>query len=222
MAGAHLKTGMANLESGHYIEALKELFEARNLDPDNPQVYYYSGVAYYGRGLKKEAAQEFHKACTLDQKYSEAYNFLGLICFEEEHYDEAIGNFTKALSNVFYETPEFALNNLGKAYLKKGNYAMALSRFDEALKIRPNKILPIIYMNKGALFLAMNRPAEAVRNLEKSIELAPYITESHYLLGCAHLLNGNRTHAVKELKTARMLGPQSEFGLKAKKILGEK
>lgn len=219
MANVHVNTGKASLESGHYTAALKELFEARRLNPQDPRIPYYLGLSYYGKGLPREAAAEFQKAIGMKSDYSEAYNFLGLIYFDEGNYVRAVDCFTNALSNILYETPEFALNNLGRAYFKMGNYEAALARFEEALKIRPNKILPIIHMNTGALLLAMSRVTDAVRHLERSIEIAPYIVEAHYWLGRGYLRSGNKAKAVKEFKTALTLAPQSEFGIKSKDAL---
>ena len=219
MADVHVNTGIANLESGHYTAALKELFEARRLNPQDPRIPYYLGVSYYGKGLPREAAAECHKALEMKPDYSEAYNFLGLIYFEKANYKKSIECFTNAISNILYETPEFALNNLGRAYFKMGDYETALVHFKKALKIRPNKILPIIHMNTGALLLAMNRVNEAVHHLERSIEIAPYIAEAHYRLGKGYLLSGDKAKAVKELKTALTLNPQSEFGIKSKDLL---
>ncbi|MCK9229842.1 MAG: tetratricopeptide repeat protein [Syntrophales bacterium] len=219
MAEMHLRTGIASIESGQFTEALRELFEARRLNPDDPRVYYHLGVSYYARGMRGDALSAFIRAVELRPDYSEALNYLGLIRFEEKDYSGAISYFQKALENILYDTPEFSLFNMGRAWREQRADDRALSFFEEAARVRPNRILPLVLMNMGTLLLTMDRPDEALKHLRESVRMAPYVADFRYALGEAFLAKGMTGDAVRELRRAIDLAPESEAATKARTIL---
>lgn len=69
--------------------------------------------------------------------------------------------------------------NLGVLQTRAGDYDAALIAFDTAAKLKPD--MAEIYLNKGACLIYMNRSAEAVEALEKSLELGtPKELEARY------------------------------------------
>lgn len=219
LADMHLRTGIASIESGQYTEALRELFEAQRLNPDDPRIQYHLGVSYYARGLRGDAFRAFSRAVELRPDYSEALNYLGLIRFEEKNYPEAISYFQKALTNVLYDTPEFSLFNIGRAWREQKADDKALRYFEEAARVRPNRILPLIHMNMGSLLLALDRPDDALSHLRESVRMAPYVADFRYVLGEAFLAKGMTGDAVREFRQAIDLAPESEIAAKARTIL---
>lgn len=218
MARSHLDLGTAYLESGSYTSALKEFLEAEKLTPRDPETHFHLGVAYYEAGLMEKAARKFQKAVKYKPGYSVAHNYLGTVYMRTGRYDEAIQEFTATLSDDLYGTPVLALNNLGWAYYKKGNYTMALVKYREALKRAPNtNILFLIQKNMGIAYFAENKIDKAISYLETSLETAPYIPESHYWLAMSYLKNGKYTNALSEFRETVKLNPTSEYGRKAKK-----
>jgi len=77
-------------------------------------------MAYHGKGMKDKAIEEFKKATSLNENYSEAHNYLGTLYLDRRLWDEAIAEFEKALSNNVYDTPSLALYNIAWAYYSKG------------------------------------------------------------------------------------------------------
>lgn len=219
MADMHLRTGIASIESGEYTEALRELFEARRLNPDDPRIHYHLGVSYYARGRRGDAFSSFSRAVELRPDYSEAHNYLGLIRFEEENYPAAVAYFHKALENVLYDTPEFPLFNIGRAFREQGAQDTALSYFEDAARVRPNRILPLVLMNMGTLLLAMDRPDDALRHLRESVRLAPFVADFRYALGKAFLAKGMTEEAVAEFRQTINLAPDSQAAAGARTIL---
>lgn len=219
-ASTHVNMGTAYLKSGQFSPALREFLAAQRLSPDDPEIRYYTGLSYYGSGMKKEAKREFQKALSIKPDYSEANNYMGTIYLEEGLYDKAIEKFDLALSNVFYETPAIALNNIGWAYHKKKDYKTALIKYGAALKREPGTIiLPLIQKNMGIAYLAEHNIDKAVFHLKKAIDMAPGMIESRYWLGISYLEEGNREKAVAELRSVIEINPESVFGLKAKEKL---
>jgi type IV pilus assembly protein PilF len=73
-ARVHKDVGTAYIESGQYNAALKELLQAEKHTPNEAQIHYYLGIAYYGKGMNDNATQEFRKAIDLKKDYSEAHS----------------------------------------------------------------------------------------------------------------------------------------------------
>ena len=214
VAARHLNYGIAYIETGQYTPALKELMEAEKNNPRDPKIHYYLGVCYHGKGLFKEAIVEFKKAIDNKPDYSEAHNYLGLIYTENGQYDEAIGEFRAALANLLYETPSFAMSNLGWAYYKKGDYSAALAQYQEILNRDPNSaILPIVERNVGIVLLAQGKYGQALSHLKTSLELAPQFAadQTHYWIGKALVGQGKLKEAESEFQKSIEFSPNSQF-----------
>jgi len=219
-AKRHVDMATAQFHSGNYTAALKELLEAEKLTPDDPQVHYYLALAYAGKGMNDEAVRQAKKAVELKPDYSEAHNDLGKLYFSMGQYDRAIESFNRALANPLYESPSFPLYNMGRAYYMKGDYMMALAKYDEAVTREPSTpIMPFIEKDRGMASLKAGYTNKAITHLKKSIELLPNLAEAHYWLGEAYLTLKNRRDAASEFKTVIKLAPDSDFARKAKQRL---
>lgn len=216
-ADIHMDIGIAYIQSGKYNSALKELLQAEKMGKANPKVHYYLGVAYHGKGLNELAISEIEKAVNMDPKYSEAHNFLGAIYISMEKWDRAIEAFEKALANILYDTPAVAHFNMGWAYYKKGNYEAALRQYELALVSEPDTVLvPLIEKNRGIVLLAQGRNDEAIKHLQKSLELMPSLAETHYWLGQCFMGQNKREKARAAFHEAVKLAPDTEWGMKSK------
>ena len=216
----HLDMGTAYLKSGQYSSALREFISAEKLNPRDPEIHYCLGISYYGIRLDDRAITEFKKAIDLKSNYPEAHNYLGSIYLNAGSYDKAIKEFQMTISDEMYETPAIALNNMGWTYYKKGDYKTAIAKYNEALIRNPNTNIPfLIQKNIGIAYLADNQINEAIHHLKESLQIAPYIVETHYWLGVSYLKKKEYKKAMKELQVAVEINPESEFGQKAKKRL---
>jgi type IV pilus assembly protein PilF len=220
LAGICRDKGIAYLQQGQYTSALKELLDARNINAYDPSIRYYLGVAYHGKKLSQEALASFKDAISLKPDYSDAHNYLGIIYAEMGSWDQAIGEYQKAVANILYETPASAYNNMGYAYFKKGNYQAALASFDEAYVKDPNTTLsPLIEKNRGMTLFATGRIKQAIQRLGKSIENAPDFPETHYWLAKCYLELKDTKTASQEFQFVLKTAPDSEFGIKSKEGL---
>ena len=219
-ARVHVDMGTAYLKSGRYSSALREFISAEKLNPGDPEIHYYLGISYYGIRFDDKAIAEFKKAIDLKSNYPEAHNYLGSNYFQKGLYDKAIKEFQMAISDEMYETPAIALNNMGWAYYKKGDYKTAIAKYNEALTRDPHTNIPfLIQKNIGIAYLADNQTNKAIHHLKESLKIAPYIAETHYWLGMIYLKKKEYKKAVKELRVAVEINPESRFGQKAKKQL---
>ena len=220
-AGSHVNVATAYLGSGQYNAALKELMEAEKLTPEDAKVQYLLGISYRAKGLDDTAIAKFQRALSLRPDYSEVHNYLGAVYLEKGRHDEAIASFNNALANILYDTPAIALYNIGMAYYAKGQYDAALKYYgDAAAKDHYTDLLPLIEKNMGMAWLAKGNPGQAVVHLRKSIDLVPSLAESHYWLGLGYRDLNQPENAAAAFKNAVKLAPETEFGRKAKELLG--
>jgi type IV pilus assembly protein PilF len=219
-ADASLKKGMALIEAGQYLGALKELLEADKNAPNDPVINYHLGIAYQGRGLRDMAMERFQKAVSLKKDYSEAHNYIGVIYMDMGQWEKAIDSFDKALANYLYASPEYALYNSGLAYYNLQKYDMALSRYQQALiQDRMSVWKPQIEKNIGLIYIKQSNLAQAKEHLEKSVTLNPSLYDAHFFLGETYLKIRDTANAKKSFQQVVKLAPQSPLGQKAQEYL---
>ena len=105
--------GTKYLLDKEYIESLKNLLEARNLDPENSKILNNLGMAYYFRGKPELAKKEILKSIEIDPKNSDARNNLASIYFQQGQYDMAKKQYEKVLANLIYSHQYRTHYNLG-------------------------------------------------------------------------------------------------------------
>jgi type IV pilus assembly protein PilF len=219
-AGIHMNLGIAYIEANQYNPALKELLEAEKYTPGDARIHFYLGITYYGKGFSNKAIAEFNKAIALKPDYSEAHNFLGILYTNAGQWDMAIAAYQKALTNIVYDTPAAALNNMGWAYYQKGDYPMAMSKYYEALSREPNTVLmPVIENNMGLASMRLDQLDEAIRHFKKAIVVVPNYLEAQYWLAECYAKKKDWEDAKKQFQLLAKTAPESEFGVKALKRL---
>ena len=217
---SHVDMGLAYLQSGQYTSAIREFVKAEKLAPKDPDPHYYLGISYNNIKRYNRAVTELKEAIALKPDSPSVHNYLGTVYIKTGLYDKAIKEFQIAASDDLYKTPAIALNNMGWIYYRKGDYKTALLKYQEALDRNPSTNIPfLIQKNMGVAYLADNQINNAIRHLKKSLQIAPYIAETHYWLGMSYLKKKKYREAVKEFHAAIEIDPESEFGQKAKKRL---
>ena len=218
-ADVYLKKGMALLEAGQYLGALKELLEADKNAPNDPVINYHLGIAYLGRGLRDMAMERFQKAVSLKKDYSEAHNYIGTMYMDMGQWEKAIDSFDKALANYLYENPEDALYNSGLAYYNLQKYDMALSRYQQALGKNPLSLRqPQIEGNIGLIYVKQSKLVQAIEHLKKSVTLDPSLYSAHFYLGRDLFKNKRQRECKKILSASREACPAIAFWTKSTRV----
>lgn len=219
-ADMYLKKGIAFIEAGQYIGALKELREADKYAPNDPEINYNLGVAYLGRGLRDYAMERFQKAVAGKKDYSEAHNYIGVLYMDMGQWEKAIESFDRALSNYLYTTPALAYFNSGWAYYNLKNYPKALAQYQQAmrndvaggLRSQTEKNIGLVYMDQSQL-------VQAIDHFKKAVELDPSMVDAQLFLGECYLQIKDRDRARSAFQEAVRLSPQSAYGQKARSYL---
>ncbi len=150
---SHLEAGRTAYNAGKYDEAITDLTQAVVDDPNNAEVYYLRGSAYYGRYNDAytrndpkadsddfyRAATDFTKAIELNHNYAEAYDFRGLT-FHGLHQPDH-----------------------------------ALADYNEAIQLDPN--LAQAYYGRGLVYEDQGEKQKAIENYKKFLELS---TDSYW------------------------------------------
>ncbi len=92
-----LDKGFSEYTNGEYIEALHTFKQAEQLDPQNPEIFFLTGISQFGLKNIEESVEYLEKAITLDPQYLEAYQELGYIFLVTRAPQRAISAYDKAI-----------------------------------------------------------------------------------------------------------------------------
>jgi len=130
---------------------------------------------------------------------------------EAERLDEAIKAF-EGKSFLQLEFDPVIWNNIGLAYLKKGNLEKAQRNFAKSISV--DRKFPIPYHNIASVhFTIFNRtkdPKEyqkALENFKKAIELDPQYSTAHHGLGMLYFQAGDYSQAIIHMEKSLELQP---------------
>lgn len=105
---------------------------------------------------------------------AEAHNTRGSELYEQDEYDEAIREFSEAVSLI--PTNAIYHMNLAVALSEIGEYERAVREFQEALRLDPGNTS--VYLQLGYTYQEMEKPRQAVECWKKVIEINPDSSES--------------------------------------------
>lgn len=98
------------------------------------------------------------------------------------------------------------LQALGLVEKRMGKFAEAEQNLLQWTQLQPNASQA--FNNLGNIYLATNRPGQAIEAYRKALQLGTSKAESHYNLGQAYLLNLLLNEAETEFRRAKELNPQ--------------
>jgi type IV pilus assembly protein PilF len=216
-AKIHLRMGYQNLQQGDPTSALKELLQAENLSPKDPEIHFALGWAYSAKGHFLEALEHFRQTLILNPKLTEAHNAMGATYLEMGKWDEAIQEFEIVLKDLLYMTPYYVQNNIGWAYYKKGERLKALEYYQRAVALKPDFGLALF--NMALVYRDNQQTAEAIAAMRSALAQAPNFLEAHFQLGLLYFNSGKLEEAKKSFGEVLRLAPRSENARLAQQYL---
>jgi len=205
------------LAAGDTGLALQYLTKAEEKQPNEPVIQYDLGMAYWARGLPNEAIPRFEKALTLKPDYAESSNALGVLYAQKGEYSKAEAAFQKALANPFYQTPFFALYNMGLIDEKRGNPKAALAKYEQAIRMQQAYAPP--YLRIGIIQEQNGNYAGALESFNKAIQYNPNMAEALLHIGILKYKTSDFAGAQEALSQVVRISPDSDFAQEAKKYL---
>ena len=82
---------------GDYDKALEILKQAESMDPENDEIHYAMGLAYWFKEAESEAVAEFLETVNLNPRHIEAHSLLGEIYLQRGQYDFARAEWERVL-----------------------------------------------------------------------------------------------------------------------------
>lgn len=209
-ASYHYQMGLSYLGESNVTGALVELTEAEKLNPDDPELQNYLGLAYYRKNKFEIAERKYLRAIALKPGYSEARNNLGVDYLELKRWDDAIYHLKMVTDDIFYQNQESANINLGLAYFGKGDYPKALSVLRSLVGNNPRN--PRARVSLGKVYLSLDKAELAIMEFKRAVELHRDYANAHYNLGLATLKAKDNKAAVAAFREVVRIAPDSEIG----------
>lgn len=216
-ASYHFQMGVSYLHERNYTAALNELTEAEKLNPDDPEVIFNLGLAYYFKNQYHAAEQRFLRAVELRKEFAQARNYLGDTYLRMKRWDDAIAQFTIVSQDLFSTDQENAGLNLGLAYLGKGDTAMALSLLRPRVAANPQN--PVGHLFLGRAYFADDKVTLAIEQYREALRIVPDYAEAQYYLGLACRKANKPDEARIAFREVVRLSPYSELGQLSKEQL---
>ena len=209
-ASYHYQMGLSYLGENNITGALVELTEAEKLNPDDPELQFNLGRAYYLKNHFEIAEQKFLRSLALKPEFSEARYNLGLDYLQMKRWDEAVFQFKLVTEDIFYQNQEMASINLGIAYLNKGDYAKAVSTLRAVASNYPRNPIAKVYL--GQVYLRLEKIELAILEFSRAIELNRNYANAHYNLALAYLKAKDNSAALAAFKEVVRITPDTEIG----------
>ena len=181
--------------------------------------YMAKGKVYLEQQNYDKARIEFKNVLQIDPKYSEAYYLIGQVEEKKENWEQAFGNYSKAVE--FNPDHLGARGRLARLYLLSGDTDNATKMADAILVKQPESVT-----GKAIRIGIIARKGDVKGAIQKAEELvAAYPSESEAidLLAALYLESGNTDKAVNLLKKGIVSSPKNiEFHATLAKIYAGK
>ncbi|MBR56621.1 MAG: hypothetical protein CMH54_01040 [Myxococcales bacterium] len=183
--------GLAYSGRGGRDSGEKEIFAYRkaiSIDPRYSKAYFNLGVCYEEKGDLEKAERAYRKAASLDERDFGARMNLGVVLADQNRLKEASKYYEEALE-INDQVPDLHFN-LGRVYTRVGDgvpgpearkyYEMALDRYAQALKLKPNMYKA--EYNSGLVLHMLGRTEEEIEAFKRALALRARYPQALYNL----------------------------------------
>ena len=170
----------AYYKSGQHQEAINSCYKGLSEDFTNAQLQYNLGTYLYETGQYEQAENAFNNLLNLGNNIevdkellSGGYGYLGMIQSKNGQYAPAQGSLKKAIDlapNKRSIGLQVIYNELAEIYLIQNKYVEAISAFEDAISLQPNK-LNARYHKLAYCYKNTNQTDKAIHNFKKFLEL---------------------------------------------------
>jgi tetratricopeptide (TPR) repeat protein len=153
--------GAALGAQGKLGEAVEACRRALEFKPDFPEAYFKLGTIAFQQGRDREAEEAFAKVVESRPRFSPAYVYLTMIYARQHRIGEAAAACVKA--EELEANPDLlwmACNDLGNAYLERGEATQAIAVYKRATELHPREPEPWTCLGHAYLKAGMSSDAE--------------------------------------------------------------
>lgn len=128
--------GYAAQIRGDLAEAIRLYQVSLSVRP-TAEAHTFLGWAYSLQDRLDEAIAECHKAIAIDPDYGNPYNDIGVYLMQRGELAEAIAWLERAKLAPRYEPRQFPYINLGRIYVRRGQWDQARRELEAAARVAP-------------------------------------------------------------------------------------
>ncbi len=216
-ADALRELGTSYLNEGSTEDALRELENAKDLNPRDAGIRHALGMAFFAKELFDKAEKELLAAIRMDPDLTEARLNLASLYIAEQRYEEALTYLQQVVDDYRYRSPARAYNNMGYVYLQMKRYDEAVAALKQALRIAP-RFCQAQY-NLSLVYEAMDRLDDAGRHREQAVSLCPDDHKYRLALATLQVRLHRRGEAMENFKRVLEADPNGELGAAAREQL---
>lgn len=219
----HHQLGNVYSKRGEHAAAIRHQLQAISLEPKFGAAHYQLGLLYAHEKQWDDAIDAYRTAYQHDPSLVEAlynlaqaYRRIGdttaareqMTRFQER---KAVLDPLHQLRGALQRTQNTTeraqiLTNIGRYYLKDGNYEKAVWEYQKAIGINPQ--LATAYNGIGIAYTMLGKYSEAVDAQKKALALQPKFVEAQAGLGLVYLRQNKTAPALKRYRQAVALDPQ--------------
>ena len=167
------------LELGMLRDALDIADRGLAVFPDMLDLRFNRGLALDRLGMQNEAEKEYLWVLARQPDHLGACHNLGQIFFSKNQYEKTIRLLNLGIEKGLRHPAVFFL--LGRSLAASGDGRNAIDNFELVLELQPN--YPEVNCHKAVIFLNNNLYNEAIKSLEREIEIGGNLVAAYNLLG---------------------------------------
>jgi len=206
-AATLLQQGHDELDRGQYKLALATFQEAATLEPQNHQILYAIGLAYYRLDRYQEAIEPLNRALAIQPDYTLALAWRGIVYQQLNQPELAQADF-KGATQITPQDYE-GWRGRGIAFYGLKRYEEAIADYDKAIALNPD--YHIVYYNRGNSLKNLGRYEEAIAEYDKAIVLNPDDHLAYHNRGNSLANLGRYEEAIADYNKAIILNPNDHL-----------
>jgi Tfp pilus assembly protein PilF len=219
-ARVHYDIGLEHLSRGRTALAIRELLQAKQLEPGDAWMSLALAEAYRRKGRLEEAETHLQRALEIDSEFQAAELNLAALYIQAERYEEAIVLLEPLKDDPTFPAPWRACTNLGWALYKLGRHAEARRELELAIDYAPD-YWPAL-LDLGILEAQEGHRLAALGFFERVLQREPGArveAEAHYRMAEIYISLGRRDQAIRHLSASRDRHPRSPWGTRSAEYL---
>jgi tetratricopeptide (TPR) repeat protein len=159
--------------------ALLKFIQAKSIDPNRTLLNYNIGACYFAMEKYPESIKSFTDELTINKRDAYAYMFRGHAYTKVGLDDKAMQDAELALQLTDHAMAYYVI---GLAYYNKGQYQMALDKFNAAVYKDPLDYL--YYVDRGETYLKLEKSDKACQDFKQAKKIRPTLNLDSKLAGC--------------------------------------
>jgi tetratricopeptide (TPR) repeat protein len=200
----HANRGARAYRNEKFQEAANAFTKSLEMNSDY-RVYFARAATWRELNQYAKAIEDLTKTIELNNGFSEAYEWRGLVRLEAKEYEQAVSDFTHLLALDHQSVA--ALYGRARAWLELGINSLALSDIDRMNELEPKD--PDMISTRTMYCFSNSEVSDMTGNATQAIELAPNTEEFYLTRGGHRFLRNDFIGATQDYEDALRINKNS-------------